>query len=262
MPLLLSSFRRLVPLLLAALSARRIAVEAALVTEDLQLVWHDEFNGVSVDWDKWVVDEGDGCDVDLCDWGNGEKQASCYYRSENAAVANGVLAITAKKEDYSSRFYTSSKVTTKNKFSFRYGRAEARLRLPPGGQGLWPAFWMMPQDNAYGKWAASGEIDIFESRNNFTEAVNNLAYGNAFPNNSNHNGECFLDVPDGTLEEYHVYAVEWDADEMVWFMDDEETCRIDDWFSTDVKTGEALQKPAPFDQDFYLVLNMVRGAEE
>ncbi|CAN0397991.1 unnamed protein product, partial [Ectocarpus fasciculatus] len=125
-----------------------------------------------------------------------------YYRSENAAVANGVLAITAQKEDYSSRqgkrhgsqaqplrfplkpypkyvqvFYTSSKVTTKNKFSFRYGRAEARLRLPPGGQGLWPAFWMMPQDNAYGKWAASGEIDIFESRNNFTEAVNNLAYG-------------------------------------------------------------------------------------
>lgn len=80
MPLLLSSsFWRLVPLLLAALSARRIAVEAALVTEDLQLVWHDEFNGGSVDWDKWVVDEGDGCDVDLCDWGNGEKQASILF---------------------------------------------------------------------------------------------------------------------------------------------------------------------------------------
>eukprot|EP00903_Cladosiphon_okamuranus_P018231 g16770.t1 len=233
--------------------------EAALDQEALELVWYDDFAGSSVDWDKWVVDEGDGCDVNLCDWGNGEKQ---YYRTENAAVADGTLGITVKDEDYSSRFYTSSKLTTKNKFSFRYGRAEARIRLPPGGQGLWPAFWMMPQGNAYGEWAASGEIDIFESRNNFTEVVNNLHYGNAFPNNTNINGECFLDVPIGTLEEYHVYAVEWDEDEFVWFMDDIETCRRDEWFTVNARSGEPLQKPAPFDQDFYLVLNMAFGGND
>eukprot|EP00752_Nemacystus_decipiens_P012339 g10939.t1 len=187
------------------LSVLPLTAEAALDQETLELVWYDEFVGGSVDWDKWVVDEGDGCDINLCDWGNGERQ---YYRTENAAVAGGRLGITVKDEVYSSRFYTSSKITTKNKFSFRFGRAEARIRLPPGGQGLWPAFWMMPQDNAYGSWSASGEIDIFESRNNFTEVVNNLHYGNAFPNNTNINGECFLDVPIGTLEEYHTYAVE------------------------------------------------------
>ncbi|CAN0424411.1 unnamed protein product, partial [Laminaria digitata] len=155
------------------------------------------------------------------------------------------------------RFYTSSKLTTKNHFAFRYGRAEARLKLPEGGQGLWPAFWMMPQDNVYGQWAASGEIDILESRNNLTEVTNNLNFGNAFPNNSNYNGECTQDVDAGTLQEFHTYAVEWDADDIIWFMDNEETCRKDAWFSTDVKSGEARPKPAPFDQDFYLVLNVV-----
>ncbi|CAM9913045.1 unnamed protein product, partial [Choristocarpus tenellus] len=147
---------------------------AALNISELELVWYDEFLGDAVDWDKWSVDEGDGCDIDICDWGNGEEQ---WYRAENAAVSDGILSITAKEEVFSSRFFTSSKLTTRNKFAFRYGRVEARIRLPNPAEGLWPAFWMMPADNKYGMWAASGEIDVMESRNNMTEIFSNLNFG-------------------------------------------------------------------------------------
>ncbi|CAM9477420.1 unnamed protein product, partial [Discosporangium mesarthrocarpum] len=231
---------------------------AALNTSELQLVWYDEFMGDAVDSDKWVLEEGDGCDVNLCNWGNAEKQ---WYRGENAEVLDGALAITAREEVFSSREFTSAKLSTRNKFAFRYGRVEARLRLPSAAQGLWPAFWMMPEDNVYGKWAASGEIDIMESRNNMTEIFGNLNFGNAFPNNSNYDNECVALVDPEFHKEYHTFTLDWDDEEMVWFVDGQPVCRHDHWFSTDVKTGQPRPMPAPFDQDFHLVLNVAVGGK-
>ena len=109
-----------------------------------QLVWQDEFNGTVLDATKWTPQIGDGCDINLCGWGNNELQ---YYtdRSENVKVENGNLVITSLKETYATREYTSAKLRSIGKGDFTYGRIEARIKLPKG-EGSWPAFWMLSTD--------------------------------------------------------------------------------------------------------------------
>ena len=122
-----------------------------------QLVWSDEFDGTSLNTANWTADVGDGC-PNLCGWGNNELE---YYRAENVSVSGGNLILEAREESYGSRDYTSGKVHTRDKQWFLYGRIEMRAQIPTGG-GMWPAFWMMPQFEVYGGWAASGEIDIMD----------------------------------------------------------------------------------------------------
>lgn len=127
------------------------------------LVWSDEFNqsdGTAPDPTKWSIQTGgDG-------FGNSELE---YYtrRLENAHISRGNLVITAKKESFTgsddvTRQYTSARMQSKDKFQQQYGRFEARIKLPSGGQGLWPAFWMLGDDVDRAGWPACGEIDIME----------------------------------------------------------------------------------------------------
>ena len=143
------------------------------------LVWSDEFNGTSLDPANWTHDIGDGC-PSLCGWGNNELQ---YYRAENVSVSGGNLVITSLAESYGGRSFTSGKIHTRDKHSFLYGRIEMRAKIPTGG-GMWPAFWMMPQDAAYGGWAASGEIDIMEAANSTTSIGGTIHFGGSWPNNT------------------------------------------------------------------------------
>ncbi len=123
-----------------------------------RLVWSDEFNGPTLDLNKWSFQTGDGCDMNLCGWGNNELE---YYTNstDNISVNNGLLSINARRQTINNRNYTSGKILTKNKFDFKYGYIEARMKLPTG-KGMWPAFWMLPTDNVYGAWPTSGELDI------------------------------------------------------------------------------------------------------
>ena len=237
------------------------AQEEQTVDEGWRLVWADEFDGHALDPAKWRIQLGDGSTEGLpAGWGNNELQT---YRAENIAVANGHLVVTAQREDADGYRYTSGRITTAGKFHARYGRFEARLRTPPG-QGLWPAFWMLPEHSAYGGWAASGEIDIVEvfSRDPAPFIQGAAHYGMAWPLNAYATRRLeAIDPADG----FHVYAVEWDETALRWFADGAHyftVPRSTYWsYFKDQATNahRAGGDSAPFDQRFHLLLNLAVG---
>ncbi len=219
--------------------------------DSLSLVWSDEFDGVQLDPEVWFFESGDGSQYGIPGWGNNELQ---WYLPDNAELRNGILVITAREETLNGNNYTSARINTMDRFVFRYGRIEARIRLP-GGQGLWPAFWLLPQDDVYGAWAASGEIDVMEAVNLGAAGGNTvhgtLHYGAEWPNNVS-SGNQFL-VPTDSTTDFHDYALEWDETEIRWYVDDIMYAVQNSWLTT------AAIFPAPFDQPFYILLNVAVG---
>jgi len=214
-------------------------------------VWSDEFSALQLDPETWFFESGDGSQYGLNGWGNNELQ---WYLPDSVELANGMLTITARQESQNGYNFTSARLHTRDRFAFRYGRIEARIRLP-GGQGLWPAFWLMPQDEVYGGWAASGEIDIIEAVNlggtGGNEVHGTLHYGGAWPNNL-FTGNQYL-VATSATDEFHDYALEWDVAEIRWYVDDVLYATQNVWTST------GAPYPAPFDQYFYIILNVAVG---
>jgi|GEM_PF-6320915 len=220
-----------------------------LAAQDWELVWSDEFDGTSLDANKWSFQTGDGC-PDLCGWGNNELQ---WYQSDNISVSDGLLTITAREEQAGGKNYTSSRIRTINRGDWTYGRFEIRAKMPEG-KGLWPALWMLPTDpSIYGVWAASGEIDIVEVLGDKPEeALGTLHYGGSWPDNQK-NGATFA-LPQGSFsDDFHVFAVEWFETEIRWFIDDQQYATITNWSSS----GGAF--PAPFDVDFHILMNVAVG---
>ena len=219
--------------------------------DTLTLVWADEFDGAQLDPESWYFEEGDGSQYGIPGWGNNELE---WYLPNSAQLENGMLVITAREEATNGKNYTSARINTRDRFAFRYGRIEARIRLP-GGQGVWPAFWLLPQDDVYGTWAASGEIDIMEAINLGASGGNTvhgtLHYGGEWPNNVS-SGSGYEVATDATAD-FHVYALEWDASEMRWYVDDVLYAMQNNW-----STAGALF-PAPFDERFYILLNVAVG---
>jgi len=176
------------------------------------------------------------------------------YLPDSAELRNGRLVITARKESRNGKNYTSARINTRDRFAFRYGRIEARMKLPKG-QGLWPAFWLLPQDPAYGTWAASGEIDIVEARNPGSTGGNTiygtLHYGGQSPNNV-YSGEQYAVATDVTAD-FHVFALEWDEAEIRWYVDGILFAVRNTWSTT------AAPFPAPFNKPFYILLNVAVG---
>ena len=219
--------------------------------DSLQLVWADEFDAPQLDPEEWYFESGDGSQYGISGWGNNELQ---YYLTDNAFLENGLLVIEARAESSNGFDYTSARLHTRDRFAFRYGRVEARIRLP-GGQGIWPAFWLLPQEDEYGGWAASGEIDIMEAVNlggsggNFVHGT--IHYGGAWPDNV-FSGETYL-VPADATAEFHTYALEWDEREIRWYVDGVLFAVRNTWHSS------AADFPAPFDQHFYILLNVAVG---
>ncbi len=181
-------------------------------------VWADEFDGNTLDTTKWDIQVGDGCDQSLCGWGNNELQ---YYKAANASVANGTLTITAKSERTRGSRYSSARLRTANMTNggqWTHGRFEARIKIPDGN-GMWPAFWMLPTDPD-AAWPISGEIDIMESTGYHPESVfGTIHYGNPYPNNE-FSGNSIRKMPDTWADDFHTYALEWTPNDMKWYVDD------------------------------------------
>lgn len=219
-----------------------------------EVVWQDEFDGPDIDLQNWEHMIGDGTDYGLpSGWGNNELQ---YYtnRITNSYIEDGMLRIIARKERYRGFDYTSARLRTKGLRQFQYGRIEARMRLP-SGKGIWPAFWMLPEDSRYGGWAASGEIDVMEAINIPSKVHGTIHFGGAWPNNTSNGGSY---APGHDLStEFHVYAVEWEPDRLTWFLDGHEYHSVtsDQWWS---ENGDGNPR-APFDQPFHLLLNIAVG---
>lgn len=215
------------------------------------LVWSDEFDSSALDLTKWVYQTGDGC-PSLCGWGNSELE---YYTNSanNIYINSGVLNMKVIKETVGSSSFTSSKIITKGLYSRTYGRFEARMRMPTGN-GLWPAFWMLNTNN---NWPTTGEIDIMEYRGDQTEITQGtLHYGSASPNNQ-YDGDSYTNSA-GLDQDFHIYAVEWTADDIKWYFDGI-------LFKTETKNPNSLDPASnnaavwPWTSDFYIILNMAVG---
>ena len=261
------------------------AVDTTEPVSDWQLVWSDDFDGTSIDREKWTHE------VNCAGGGNNEKQ--CYTDSaENSFVADGKLHIVALPAPEGSPLpYTSARLNTKYQGDFKYGRFEMRAKLP-SGQGSWPAFWMLPTDEVYGEWPKSGEIDILEAVNLKTVNADGVAeanvhgtlhYGRSWPNNES-SGKAYL-LPDNLnpADDFHTYAIEWQEGEVRWYVDGYlyQTQRASKlrynadgvpvglshrgWFAEyyDIVSGELENQwnAAPFDQRFHLLLNLAVGGD-
>jgi beta-glucanase (GH16 family) len=164
-----------------------------------------------------------------------------------------------------SKPFTSARMVTKGKAAWRYGWIEVRAKLPQG-QGTWPAIWMLPEDNKYGTWAASGEIDILEAVNmgvpcaecpggKENTILGTLHFGDLWPNNSLNSTEI---AQPGSLDEFHTYSVVWSEGKFVWLVDGKvfATKTAEDWFSSGSNAANA-----PFDEKFHLILNLAIGGQ-
>ena len=217
---------------------------------DYELKWQDEFDGESLDRENWNVE------LHEAGWVNSELQ-EYVDTTDNIYVKDGKLEIhpiQTKNEDgtYS---YTSGRVTTQNKRDYTYGYFEAKVKVPTG-KGYLPAFWMMPtNENLYGQWPRCGEIDIMEVMGQETnKAYNTIHYGN--PHNEN---QGTTTLKEGSFaDDYHTFGLEWLPGELIWYIDGVETYRTSDWHSTTVGQG-TVTYPAPFDQPFYMILNLAVG---
>ncbi|MBM7035476.1 glycoside hydrolase family 16 protein [Vibrio ulleungensis] len=249
---------------------------------DWKLIWQDEFDGDEINKRHWNHEEN-------C-WGGGNNEQQCYTdRAVNSFVSDGVLHLVAIKGSFTGANnaegnnatkttlpYTSARLNSKHKGDWKYGRFEIRALLPHG-QGTWPAIWMLPTDNKYGTWAASGEIDIVEAVNlkaqsdrkgapqgELEDRVHGtLHYGRQWPNNTN--SGTHYQLPDGVnpADGFHTYAIEWEEGEIRWYVDNVHyaTQTQEGWYAQYEKDGvlTTASPAAPFNEDFHIVMNLAVG---
>lgn len=209
-----------------------------------RLVWSDEFsNPGAPDTSKWSYDLGGH------GWGNNELQ---YYTNDarNVRVENGNLVIEARKDSFENKAYTSSRIISKHKGDWLYGRIEVRARLPKG-KGTWPAIWMLSTDWKYGDWPASGEIDIMEHVGYDPEVVHGTIHTEAYNHVKQTQKEGKITVT-GAQDDFHIYAVDWREDKMDFFVDNK-------LYHTVERDPKDDFKGWPFDQKFHLLMNIAVG---
>jgi beta-glucanase (GH16 family) len=216
------------------------------------LAWSDEFNspdGSPVDSSKWVVETGGN------GWGNQELE---YYttRQENAFQQGGNLVIKALQEKYTgsdgiTRDYTSARIKTLGKFSQKYGRFEARIKIP-FGQGIWPAFWMMGDDIEKVGWPKCGEIDIMENIGKEPTLVHGTIHGPGYSGDKGPTASFALPDQSRFADDFHIYAVEWEPKAIRFYVDDH-------LYAT--RTPREIPKNANwvYQHSFFILLNVAVG---
>jgi beta-glucanase (GH16 family) len=236
-------------LLLASLCGSFQCITDSTPDAARKLVWSDEFNTDGApDASKWSYDLGDGC-PNVCDWGNNELE---YYTSnnKNVRIEKGNLIIEAHKETMGGKPYTSTRIVSKQKGDWLYGRIEVKAKLPKG-KGTWPAIWMLSTDWSYGGWPESGEIDIMEHVGYDPGVIHATLHSQKYNHvkGTQQGGKVSIsDVQDA----FHIYAIEWSKDKVDFYVDDKIYHSI-------------TRKPTddfsgwPFDKRFHLIMNLAVG---
>ena len=214
------------------------------------LVWEDNFDGPGLNRNDWNVE------LHEPGWVNEELQE--YVDSEkNIFIENGNLVIRPVKSSgmNGKSYYTSGRISTQNKKDFTYGVFEARLKVPEG-KGFLPAFWLMATDeNIYGQWPRCGEIDIMEVHGSDTKTT----YATIHYGNPHRQSQATKTLDNGTFADgFHTYAVKWEPGEISWYVDGFLIHSENEWYSITEGQGE-ITYPAPFDQPFYIILNLAVG---
>lgn len=230
----------------------------SLNAQNWQLVWEDDFNGSSLNQSKWVHDIGTGSQYGMWGWGNGELQ---YYQPQNTTLNNGIAKIEVKEEPNgiidswsATSYFSSSKITTKGLFNFRYGKVEARIKTIDG-QGFWPAFWMLPSN---GSWPCDGEIDIMEQWGNdyLTNSTSGAAHLGTCPySQSTHFYETSSSyISSGSYaDDFHTYSVIWKEDTITWYVDEIELFSLNPSSYWSIPSQSAW----PFNaNEWYLMINL------
>jgi beta-glucanase (GH16 family) len=205
-----------------------------------ELIWQDEFEGETVNTENWLFNTG------ASGWGNNEWQ---YYtdRTENARIEDGVLVIEARQENFLGSKYTSARMITQYLHTWTYGRVDARIKLPTG-KGVWSAFWMLGEDIDKIGWPGCGEIDIMENigePNTIYGTLHGLGYAGGDGIGTSHT------LPGTALnQDFHIYAVEWEPEEIRWYLDD-------DLFQ--VLSAADLPGKWVYDHPFFIILNLAIG---
>jgi beta-glucanase (GH16 family) len=245
------------------------------------VVWEDQFSGSGQpNPANWNYHVGNGLNPGINafqGWGNGEWE---WYRPENAYQQNGNLVIRA---DYTDQplvvagrnwYQRSARITTKGKQSWTYGRIEARIAMP-NAIGTWPAFWMMGTacndtytsnyaaptsyyDVMAGNWSSCGEIDIMEHRNSETVTFQNLFWDSRtglYPWADGMNNEQPSNINVGNVTQFHLYTIEWDANQIRWYVDRETNPSAVHTVDITAANKEEFRKP------FYIILNLALSGQ-
>ena len=234
--------------LLAGLALLATACNTGKPVDDYQLVWSDEFEYSGLpDTDKWLYDtEGNPYS-----WGNSEAQFYTDGRIENAKVENGVLSITAIRELWEDKEYTSARLVSNA--DWKYGRIEVRAKIPPA-RGTWSAIWMMPGGWSFkdGNWPDVGEFDIMEHVGHDPGIIHASAHSKDYQWQNGTQQTATIHINDAT-EAFHSYTWEWSPDLVRAFVDDSLYFEY---------TNEGLgPNKWPYDKPFYLILNVAVGGE-
>jgi len=212
-----------------------LSIRLNIHAQNWQLVWSDEFEtGISSDW---VFETGGG------GWGNNELE---YYRQQNASVQNGKLLLTAKQESFGGMNYTSVRMKTQGKKSWKYGKIEASIAVP-SFTGAWPAFWMLGDNISNVGWPACGEIDIMEHVNSGNTDFGTIHWKDAggahaqFSNNTQVNN----------IMAFHTYTVIWDANAITWLVDGVQYAQAN--------IANNINNTGAFHNNFFILLNFAIG---
>lgn len=215
--------------------------------EGYNILWCDEFDAEELNTGLWSVE------ARKAGYTNNELQRYAVDEG-NVYLEDGCLKI--KAFDLGNE-YTSGKVTSRGGADFMYGYIEVKAKMPEG-QGLWPAIWLMPtKENKYGSWPASGEIDMVEILGHQTD----ITYSNIHYGNPHGDQQGVYRLEEGSFsDDFHVFACEWEPGSMKFYVDGELFHTINDWYCS--KTGTTIiDYPAPFNQQFYLILNLAVGGD-
>ena len=193
----------------------------SIFSQNWNLIWSDEFNSSALDTSKWIHDIGTGSQYGLYGWGNSELQ---YYQSQNTTLNNGSVKIIANLEPNgivdswnNTMYYSSSKITTKGTFDFRYGKVEASIKTVDG-EGFWPAFWMLPTG---GGWPCDGEIDIMEQwgSDGPSNITTGAAHAGTCPGGSTYQSSSHVISNGSYADNFHIYSIEWQPGLITWYVD-------------------------------------------
>lgn len=219
-----------------------------------QLVWEEQFEGTSLNTDVWNYETGVGV------WNTGANAELQHYRAENVAVGpdgegNSALIITARRENFNAYDFTSGRIQTRGKVGVKYGKIEARIKLPVLENGLWPAFWMLGTQNG---WPASGEIDILEAghaegiANSQQDRTLNGALHWQHEGNYAGYGPQWTAPEGANLYDYNTFTLIWTSSTIQMFLNDLET----PYFEMDISGTDAEEFR---DWPHYFVLNLAVG---
>ncbi len=209
------------------------------------LIWSDEFEGTALDENFWTYEIGNG----TWGWGNNELQ---YYRRDNTSIVDGHLVIEAKEEEFGGFNYTSSRLITRDKFEFQYGRVDIRAALPEG-QGLWPALWMLGANFPQVGWPRCGEIDIMEiTGDQPSKLLGTVHYSNPTGQRLLNEGSTQLPNGEKFSDEFHVFSLVWEEDRILFLLDDVQYHGIS-------RAGLGGSNPYPFNDPFFFIFNVAVG---